>query len=79
MGRKRSKISSRGQGSVYEWDLRTLNFERCRVDLSDWGALQINGVKIGSGQSRILENGSEIAFGSLQPQAQGDSLEDYRE
>lgn len=44
-----------------------------------FGSPQINGIKIGHGQSRILGNGSEVAFGSLQPQLHGDALEDYRE
>lgn len=47
------------------------------TDVSTNGTF-INGVKIGHGLSGILSNGSEIAFGSLQPQAQGDALEDYR-
>jgi hypothetical protein len=62
-------------GTFVRWTLNTA----VRSSDAIRGPSQINGVKIGHGQSRILGNGSEIAFGSLQPQVHGDALEDYRE
>ena len=40
---------------------------------------QINGVKIGKNQTRILREGQEIAFGTTVPQPANGGLEDYRE
>lgn len=40
---------------------------------------QINGVKIGKGQSRIIRDGNEVAFGTPTPQTQNGGQEDYRE
>ncbi|KAF5385763.1 hypothetical protein D9615_002536 [Tricholomella constricta] len=46
-------------------------------DLSSNGTF-INGSKIGKGQTRILREGNEIAFGTSIPQPQNGGLEDYR-
>ncbi|GLB37085.1 putative forkhead associated domain containing protein [Lyophyllum shimeji] len=46
-------------------------------DLSSNGTF-INGSKIGRGQTRILREGNEIAFGTSVPQPHNGGLEDYR-
>ncbi|KAF9650876.1 kinase-like protein [Thelephora ganbajun] len=62
---------------IIRWDGNSPTSQVIVKDLSTNGTF-INGVKIGQGNSSLLTNGSEIAFGSLHPQVQGDSLEDYR-
>lgn len=68
------KVSN--QHCVIKWDGEG-NSNVVVHDLSSNGTF-INNTKIGKGQSRILREGNEIAFGTSVPQPHNNGLEDYR-
>ncbi|KAF8906569.1 CAMK/RAD53 protein kinase [Gymnopilus junonius] len=69
------KVSN--QHCTITWDGRETGSSVVVLDLSSNGTF-INGEKIGKNQSRILNEGSEIAFGTSIPQPQNGGIEDYR-
>ncbi|KIM40164.1 hypothetical protein M413DRAFT_413516 [Hebeloma cylindrosporum] len=70
------KVSN--QHCVITWDGKDSRSSTVVVlDLSSNGTF-INGEKIGKNQTRILNEGNEIAFGTFVPQSHNGGLEDYR-
>ncbi|KAF9478621.1 Pkinase-domain-containing protein [Pholiota conissans] len=71
-----AKVS--GSHCVISWDGNEYDKASVLVqDLSSNGTF-LNGDKIGKGKTRILYDGTEIAFGTFTPQSQNNGLEDYR-